>query len=544
LPKQHPARFSISTIFPQFPAFGYNTSNQLNHESEPDMTTATSPVETLQYLSSGAWKTSHASRSGDVYNPSTGKIIARVPFSPPAEVAATIEAAHAALPAWAETPVVERVRVLYKFRELLLANFEALAKTVTREHGKTLVESRASVQRGIEVVEFACGIPSLLMGQSLQNIARNVDCETIRHPVGVCAGITPFNFPAMVPLWMFPVALACGNTFILKPSEKVPLTANLLGKLLVEAGIPAGVFSIVHGDKEAVDTLLTHPLVRAVSFVGSTTIAKYIYETGTRHGKRVQAAGGAKNHLIIMPDADLDQAVSNLQTSAFGCAGERCMAGSIALPVGGIANDLVAAISAKAKSMKVGPTDEGQSVDMGPVITRDHMNRVKSYLDIATQEGATLALDGRQFPIPNSQFPSEAFLIAPSVIDHVSPTSRLAREEIFGPVLSVVHAKTLDDAIAIGRSCPFGNGASIFTRDGYAARQFKHTFNAGMIGINIGVPAPMAWFPFTGWNQSFFGDLHIQGAESVQFYTQSKMTMTRWFESANDSHHDPVWRSK
>ena len=509
------------------------------------MTTITAPaVETLQYLSNGQWKSSTASRAGDVFNPSTGKVIAKVPFAPAAEVNAVIEAAHAALPAWAETPVVNRAQVMFKYRELLLKNFEELAKTVTREHGKTAVEARASVQRGIEVVEFACGIPSLIMGQSLQNIARNVDCETIRHPIGVCAGITPFNFPAMVPLWMFPVALVCGNTFILKPSEKVPLSANFLGKLLVEAGIPAGVFNIVHGDKEAVDALLHHPLVRAVSFVGSTPIAKYIYETGTKNGKRVQAAGGAKNHLIIMPDADLDQAVAALQASAFGCAGERCMAGSIALSVGAISDPLVEKLVDKASKMKVGPTDQGQDVDMGPVITRDHMNKVKSYLDIAQQEGATLALDGRQSPITNYQLPSEGFLIAPSIVDQVKPDMRLAKEEIFGPVLSVIHAKTLDEAIAIGKRSPYGNGASIFTRDGYAARQFKHHFNAGMIGINIGVPAPMAWFPFTGWNQSFFGDLHIQGTESVQFYTQQKMTMTRWFQSSADSHVDPVWRSK
>ena len=293
-----------------------------------------SGVETRSYWSGGAWKTSAGTRAGDVFNPSTGRVIARVPFSPAAEVNEVVAAAHAALPAWAEIPVVERAQVMFRFRELMQKHFEELAKVVTREHGKTAVEARASVQRGMEVVEFACGIPSLIMGQSLQNIARNVDCETIRHPVGVCAGITPFNFPAMVPLWMFPVALACGNTFILKPSEKVPLSANFLGRLLVEAGIPAGVFNIVHGDKEAVDALLHHPLVKAVSFVGSTGIAKYIYETGTRNGKRVQAAGGAKNHLIIMPDADLDQSVAALQASAFGCAGERCMAGSIAL-VGG-----------------------------------------------------------------------------------------------------------------------------------------------------------------------------------------------------------------
>jgi malonate-semialdehyde dehydrogenase (acetylating)/methylmalonate-semialdehyde dehydrogenase len=385
------------------------------------------------------------------------------------------------------------------------------------------------------------------MGQSLQNIARNVDCETIRHPLGVCAGITPFNFPAMVPLWMFPIALACGNTFILKPSEKVPLSANYLGRLLVEAGIPNGVFNIVHGDKEAVDTLLHHPLVKAISFVGSTPIAKYIYETGTRNGKRVQAAGGAKNHLIIMPDADLDQAVSALQASAFGCAGERCMAGSVALSVGNISDKLVSALVDKASKMKVGPTDTGDAVDMGPVITRDHMNKVKTYLDIATQEGATLALDGRTLKTQDSGLrtqDSEGFLLAPSIVDQVKPGSKLATEEIFGPVLSVVRAKTLDEALAIGKSSPYGNGASIFTRDGYAARQFKHHFNAGMIGINIGVPAPMAWFPFTGWNASFFGDLHIQGTEGVHFYTQQKMTMTRWFQSTTDNPHDPVWRSK
>jgi malonate-semialdehyde dehydrogenase (acetylating)/methylmalonate-semialdehyde dehydrogenase len=502
-------------------------------------TVAGSTIQTLSCLIRGKWKGSDSPRAGDVFNPSTGKPIARVPFCTRAEVDDAIQGAAEALPAWAETPAVERARVLFRFRELVLKRFEDLARTVTREHGKTLVEARASVQRGVEVIEFACGVPSLIMGQSMANIARNVDCETIRHPVGVCAGITPFNFPAMVPLWMFPIALVSGNTFILKPSEKVPLSANMLGELLVEAGLPAGVFSIVHGDKEAVDTLLTHPTVRAISFVGSTSIAKYIYEVGTKHGKRVQAAGGAKNHLIIMPDADLDQAVAALQASAFGCAGERCMAGSIALPVGGISDPLVERLVDKARQMKVGPTDSGEAVDMGPVITRDHLNRVSGYLDVAKQEGAAVALDGR-----TNTPKTDGFLLAPSIVDQVRPEMRLAKEEIFGPVLSVVRAKTLDEAIAIGKNCPYGNGASIFTRDGYAASQFKHHFNAGMIGINIGVPAPMAWFPFTGWNQSFFGDLHIQGTEGVHFYTQQKMTMTRWFESAADSHHDPVWRSR
>jgi malonate-semialdehyde dehydrogenase (acetylating)/methylmalonate-semialdehyde dehydrogenase len=343
----------------------------------------------------------------------------------------------------------------------------------------------------------------------------------------------------MVPMWMFPVALACGNTFVLKPSEKVPLSANLLAELLVEAGCPAGVFNVVHGDKEAVDALLTHPQVAAISFVGSTAIAKYVYETGTKHGKRVQAAGGAKNHLVVMPDADLDQAVAALQASAFGCAGERCMAGSVAVSVGNVADEMVGRLVETAGKMKVGPTDAaGSDADMGPLISAAHRDRVAGYLDKGKSEGATLALDGRQ------NAPTAGFFLRPSVVDHVKPGSTLATEEIFGPVLSVVRAATLDEALAIGRSSPYGNGASIFTQSGYAARQFKQHFNAGMIGINIGVPAPMAWFPFTGWNASFFGDLHVQGRESIQFYTRQKTTMTRWFENAADAAHDPVWRQK
>jgi malonate-semialdehyde dehydrogenase (acetylating)/methylmalonate-semialdehyde dehydrogenase len=388
------------------------------------------------------------------------------------------------------------------------------------------------------MVEFACGIPSLLMGQILPNIARDVDCETARHPVGVCVGITPFNFPAMVPLWMAPVALACGNTFVLKPSEKVPLSAVRLGELFLEAGLPGGVFNVVHGDKACVDALLAHPRVRAVSFVGSTAAARQVYETGTRNAKRVQAAGGAKNHLIVMPDADLDQAALAVQASAFGCAGERCMAGSVALPVGGIADRLVDRLRDLASRMRVGPTDLGADVDMGPVITREHRDRVSQYLEVGRSEGAQIAVDGR-----TTTTGGEGFLIGPSVLDWVEPEMRVAREEIFGPVLSVVRVGTLDEALAVGRECPYGNGASIFTRSGWAAREFKQRFNAGMIGINVGVPAPMAWFPFTGWNQSFFGDLHIQGVESVLFYTQQKMTMTRWFKSASDSHLDPVWKT-
>jgi malonate-semialdehyde dehydrogenase (acetylating)/methylmalonate-semialdehyde dehydrogenase len=324
----------------------------------------------------------------------------------------------------------------------------------------------------------------------------------------------------------------------LKPSEKVPLSAVRLGELLMESGLPEGVFNIVHGDKECVDAILAHPLVRAISFVGSTAVARHVYITGTQNGKRVQAAGGAKNHLIIMPDADLEQAVGALQLSAFGCAGERCMAGSVAVPVGKIADPLVDRLSSAASAMKVGPTDTGASVDMGPVITRDHLERVSSFIDIGKLEGADVVVDGRR--AINS---TEGFLIGPSVIDRVEPSMTVARDEIFGPVLSVIRVQELEQALAIGKACPYGNGASIFTQSGWASRQFKQHFNAGMIGINIGVPAPMAWFPFTGWNSSFFGDLHIQGTESVQFYTQQKMTMTRWFESSLDSHQDPVWKT-
>jgi malonate-semialdehyde dehydrogenase (acetylating)/methylmalonate-semialdehyde dehydrogenase len=492
----------------------------------------------IPMLCDGRWITSNSDQTTPVHNPSTGEMISLVPLCSAAETASVIDAAIAALPAWSETPVVERARLMFRYHEVLQRNFDRLANTVTREHGKTLVEARASVQRGIEVVEFACGAPSLMMGEILPNLARGVDGETVRHPVGVCVGITPFNFPAMVPLWMFPVALVCGNTFVLKPSEKVPLTANLLGELLIEAGVPAGVFNIVHGDKACVDVLLTHPKVAAISFVGSTAIAKYVYETGTKSGKRVQAAGGAKNHLIIMPDADLDQAVAALQASAFGCAGERCMAGSVALSVGNISEELVLRLVKKGAGMTVGPTDSGGDVDMGPLITAEHRDRVASYLDIGKSEGASLALDGR------IDAPKKGYFLRPSIIDHVKPEMRVAREEIFGPVLSVVRVDQLEQALAIGRNSPYGNGASIFTQSGRAAREFKQHFNAGMIGINIGVPAPMAWFPFTGWNQSFFGDLHIQGRESFQFYTRQKTTMTRWFETAGDAAHDPVWRSK
>ena len=497
--------------------------------------TSTTSVPTLV---GGIWQKSSSDSKGEVYNPSTGQVIAQVPLCDEQETNAVVAAAAAALPEWSATPAVERARVMFKFRDLIEQHFEELAALVTREHGKTLPEARAEVQRGLEMVEFSCGVPSMLMGDTLPNIAAEVDAETMRHPVGVCVGITPYNFPFMVPLWMFPVALVCGNTFVLKPSEKVPLSSVRLGELLVEAGLPDGVFNIVHGNRHCVDALLTNFLVAAISFVGSTAIAKYIYEIGTKNGKRVQAAGGAKNHLIIMPDADLDQSVKALAASAYGCAGQRCMAGSVAVAVGEVADPLVEGLCEHAGSLRVGPSDGNDNVDMGPLITREHLDRVSGFLDIAADEGAQVALDGR------GNFDSNGFLLGPSVVDRVETDMRVAKEEIFGPVLSVVRAKDLKSALEIGRNCPYGNGASIFTGNGYAARQFKQHFNAGMIGINVGVPAPMAWFPFTGWNQSFFGDLHIQGTESVHFYTRQKMTLTRWFASAEESHADPVWKTQ
>ncbi|TWT40357.1 Methylmalonate semialdehyde dehydrogenase [acylating] [Phycisphaerae bacterium RAS1] len=497
----------------------------------------TASADACPLLIAGEWAGSNATRFADVWNPSSGEVIARTPLCEADEIDRAVQAAAKAFPAWRETPAPDRARVMFRFRELLARDAENLARIVTREHGKTLAESRASVQRGLEMVEFACGLPALLAGEIVENLAPSVDCETVRHPLGVVVGVTPFNFPAMVPLWMFPNALVCGNCFVLKPSERVPLSAIRLGELLVEAGVPAGVFSIVHGDRVAVDALLTHPLVQAISFVGSTTVARHIYTTGTAHGKRVQANGGAKNHIIIMPDADLDLTVPALQAAAFGCAGERCMAASLALPVGNIADELVTRLAGAAATMRVGRTDIGADVDMGPLITRAHADRVRAHVDTAQSEGARVVTDGRTTRVADAP---GGFFFGPTVVDHVKRGMRIARDEVFGPVLSVTRVGSLDEALALGDACEYGNGAVIYTRSGRAAREFKRRFNAGMIGVNVGVPAPMAWFPFTGWNASFFGDLHIQGREGMLFYTQQRMTMTRWPESRDKF--DPVWR--
>ncbi|HXU75151.1 MAG TPA: CoA-acylating methylmalonate-semialdehyde dehydrogenase [Methylomirabilota bacterium] len=483
-------------------------------------------LEPVSLYIGGEWQQASDAATTPVHNPSTGEVIAEAPLCGTATVDAAVQAAAAAFPGWWETPPTDRARVLFRFRMLLEENFEEIVRCNTREHGKTLVESRGDVRRGIEMVEFACGVPSLLMGESIENIARGIDCDTIRQPVGVCAGITPFNFPAMVPLWMYPVALACGNTFVLKPSEKVPLTAIKIVKLLEKAGLPKGVLNLVHGGRECVDALLTHPKVKAISFVGSTPIAKYIFETGTKHGKRVQSNGGAKNFVFLMPDADIENSVRGVIEAAYGCAGERCMAGSTAVVIGDAAKKVLPPLIEAARAIKVGRTDLEAQPNMGPVITRQHRDRVAQLIEAGAKEGAKIAADGRGVKVDGAP---NGFFLGATILDEVQAGMTVAREEIFGPVLNVMRFDDLDAAIDQANRSPFGNGASIFTRSGKAAREFKHRIQCGMVGINIGVPASMAWFPFNGWNESFFGDLHMQGKEGVQFFTQQKVTTTRWF---------------
>ena len=486
----------------------------------------------------GEWLDVNSVPGSPVFNPSTGEVIAETPLCTAEHVNAAVEAAAAAFPAWMETPAVERARIFFKFKTLLEENFEDLVRSNTREHGKTLTESRGDVKRGIEMVEFACGVPSLLMGENLENIARGIDCDSIRQPLGVCVGITPFNFPAMVPLWMYPTALVCGNTFVLKPSEKVPLTAIKIAKLLEQSGLPKGVFNLVHGGRECVDALLTHPKVKAISFVGSTPIAKHIFEVGTKHGKRVQSNGGAKNFVFLMPDADVENSVKGLIEAAYGCAGERCMAGSTAVVIGDAATKVLPSLVDAAKSIKVGRTDIETQPNMGPVITRQHRDRVAQLIEVGAKEGAKIAADGRGVKVDGAP---NGFFLGATILDEVRAGMTVAKEEIFGPVLNVMRFADLDSAIEQANRSPYGNGASIFTRSGKAAREFKHRINCGMVGINIGVPASMAWFPFNGWNESFFGDLHMQGKEGVQFFTQQKVTTTRWFSFGEGDiwHRDP-----
>jgi malonate-semialdehyde dehydrogenase (acetylating)/methylmalonate-semialdehyde dehydrogenase len=457
-----------------------------------------------------------AGRSGEVFNPATGQVTKRVPFCNEETIDKAVQAATAAFPAWRDTPPVRRARVMQEYLNLLRKNQKALALIVSEEHGKVLDDAMGSVQRGIEVVEFACGIPQLLKGEFAENVGTQVDTHTIRQPVGVCAGITPFNFPVMVPLWMFPMAIACGNTFILKPSEKVPSASIRMAELFKEAGLPDGVFNVVHGDKAAVDALLLHDGTKAVSFVGSTPIARYIYETCARAGKRVQALGGAKNHAVVLPDADLEFAADALIGAAYGSAGERCMAISAVVAVGAAADPLVRLLEKKAKAIKLG-------VDMGPLVTGQHLAKVRGFVEKGVAEGARLVVDARK-----QECPKEGFYLGTSLFDHVTPEMEVYKNEIFGPVLVVLRAKTLEEAIALVNKNPYANGTAIFTESGGAARRFVAEIQVGMVGVNVPIPVPVAFFSFGGWKSSLFGDLHVHGVESVKFYTRTKVVTSRW----------------
>jgi malonate-semialdehyde dehydrogenase (acetylating)/methylmalonate-semialdehyde dehydrogenase len=481
-------------------------------------------VRTITHWIGGKPASGESTRTGPVWNPATGEQQAEVLLASRTDVDAAVQAAAAAFPAWSQSSLSQRTKILFAFRELVNARTQELAEIVSDEHGKVVSDARGEVQRGLEVVEYACGIPTLLKGEYSDQVSSGVDLFSFRQPLGVCAGITPFNFPAMVPMWMHPVAIACGNTFVLKPSERDPSASQLVAELWAEAGLPDGVFNVVHGDKEAVDALLDHPDVAAVSFVGSTPIARYIHERATANGKRVQALGGAKNHAVVLPDAPLDYASEHLVAAAFGSAGERCMAVSAAVAVGGAADDLVAAVSEKARAVKVGPGREPDS-EMGPVVTAAAKERIVGLISSGAEQGAELAVDGRGFSVPGHE---NGFFVGPTVIDRVQPAMDVYREEIFGPVLSVVRADDVEAAIALINANPYGNGTAIFTSSGEAARRFQRGVNVGMIGINVPIPVPMAYYSFGGWKDSLFGDKHVHGPEGVSFYTRAKVVTSRW----------------
>ena len=463
-------------------------------------------------------------REGPVYDPATGQVTTYVDFASVDEVATAVAAAKAAFPAWRSTSLSKRTEIMFKIRNLVEAHRTELAALLTAEHGKVPSDALGEIARGIENLEFATGIPSLLKGGYSEQVSGGVDVYQIRQPLGVVAGITPFNFPAMVPMWMFGTAIATGNAFILKPSEKDPSAANFMAQLLAEAGVPAGIFNVVHGDKVAVDAILAHPDVAAVSFVGSTPIARYIYETGTKAGKRMQALGGAKNHMIVLPDADIDMAADAAISAGYGSAGERCMAIATIVAVGAVADPLVAAIKDRLPRIKVGPGSDPAS-EMGPLVTKVHRDKVASYLDSGPAQGATVVADGREHPLYKE---SEGFFLGASLLDHVTPAMDAYCDEIFGPVLTVVRVATYDEAVRLVNDNPYGNGTAIFTRDGGAARQFQFEVNAGMVGINVPIPVPVAYYSFGGWKNSLFGDLHMYGPEGVQFYTRAKIVTSRW----------------
>ena len=484
---------------------------------------AISEANVLPNFVGGQWIRADAREHLDVYNPATGVVIARTPLSGRTDVDRAVRAAAAAYPEWSETPPAVRARTMFAFKQQLEEHFEELARLVTTEHGKTLDESRGSVRRAIECVEVACGAPSLLMGYGLENIAPAIDCTVMRQPIGVCAAIAPFNFPAMVPLWFLPFAVVCGNTFVLKPSEQVPLSGQRMFELLEKCGLPPGVVNLVNGGKEVAEALCDHPDVRAVSFVGSTPVARLVYQRATHTGKRVQALGGAKNYIVVMPDADLDRAMPIISESFYGCAGERCLAGSVLLPVGPSHKEVRDRLVASAETLKVGNGLEA-GVEMGPVITAKHRERVLGYVERGVAEGAKLVADGRTRTLP-----SEGFFVGPSVFDEVSPSMSIGSEEIFGPVATVCPVKDLDEAFRVMYAHPNANATSIFTSSGKAAREFSHRATASMVGVNIGVAAPMAYFPFGGARDSFFGDLKVHGRDAFEFYTDKKVTISRWW---------------
>ena len=479
----------------------------------------------VHHLIAGRRSLQRVERWGAVFNPSTGEQSGAVPFASADDVDGAVQDAQGAFSQWSALPPLRRARVMFRFKELIEIHIDELARLISLEHGKVFADAKGEVQRGLEVVEFCCGIPHLLKGEFSENAGTGIDSYSLRQPLGVCVGITPFNFPVMVPLWMLAPAIACGNTFVLKPSEKDPSSTVRLAELLVQAGAPPGVLNVVHGDKVAVDALLQHPLVQAVSFVGSTPIARYIYETCAQHGKRVQAMGGAKNHLIVLPDADLDQATDGLIGAAYGSAGERCMAISVAVPVGEkTADGLVSRLAERVKALKIGPSlDAG--VEMGPLVTQVHHDKVSSYVDVGVAEGALLVVDGRGY---RASAQAGGFFLGGCLFDRVMPHMRIYREEIFGPVLSVVRATSFDEALGLADSHPFGNGVSVYTRDGNAAREFVSRVQVGMVGVNVPIPVPLAFYSFGGWKQSAFGDMNQHGMDGVRFYTKLKTVTSRW----------------
>ena len=478
----------------------------------------------IQHYINGKIYKGSSSRKGKVFNPATGAQESEVILGIKSDLDHAVENAKTAFEKWSQVTPLQRARVIFKYKELIEKNYDELTKLIVSEHGKVYEDAKGSLTRGLEIVEFACGIPQMLKGEFTENVGTNIDSWSMRQPLGVCAGITPFNFPAMVPMWMFPMAIACGNTFILKPSEKDPSCSIRLAQLFSEAGLPDGVLNVVNGDKEVVDSILTNKDIKAVSFVGSTPIAKYIYENAAKNEKRVQALGGAKNHCVVMPDCDMDQAVNGLMGAAYGSAGERCMAQSVAVAVGGIGDKLVEKLSKKVEALKVGPGLDKNS-EMGPLVTKEHLEKVKGYVDLGVKEGAKLVVDGRDIKLQGYE---NGFFIGGCLFDNVTKNMRIYNEEIFGPVLSVVRVKDFNDAIKLINDHEFGNGTSVYTRDGDVGRTFANKIKVGMVGINIPIPVPVAFHSFGGWKRSLFGDLHMHGPEGVKFYTKLKTITSRW----------------